>query len=148
MQFTDIMLHHSGCCASHFSKYSILFCFQCQFLCPQLKFHNYWLHQDGWRLFISPDFKWAYSIIYVINSFWKPTCISYNPTLILPWNLPSITLQYINMTDWDHYLGNESLAAPPGVVKAFDKERQELPPDQLPPSDNRGSLPTETDVAL
>lgn len=147
-QFTDIMLHHSWCCASHSSKCSLLFCFQCQFLSPQLKLRNYWLHQDGWRVFIPPGFKWAYSVIYVINWFWKPTCILYNPTLILLWNLPSISFQYINMTDWGHYLGNESLAAPPGVVEAFDEESQELSPDQLPPSDDRGPLSSQTCIPV
>lgn len=39
------------------------------------------------------------------------------------------------------YLGNETLAAPPGVVEALDKERQELPPDQVRARDDPGSLP-------
>lgn len=45
------------------------------------------------------------------------------------------------MTDGGHYLGDESLAAPPGVVEAFDKKCQELPPDQIPSGDDPGSLP-------
>lgn len=45
------------------------------------------------------------------------------------------------MTDGGYYLSNESLAAPPGVVEALDKERQELPSDQIPSGDDPGSLP-------
>lgn len=52
------------------------------------------------------------------------------------------------MTDWGHYLGNESLAAPSGVVEALDKERQELPTDQLPSGDDPGSLPIDTGVSV
>lgn len=102
-----------------------------------------------WTTWLFPrDLKWAYSIIYVINWFWKPTCILYDPTLILPRNPPTITLQFISMTDWGHYLGNESLAAPSGVVEALDEERQELPPDQLPSGDDPGSLPADTGVPV
>lgn len=49
------------------------------------------LNSPSWRLpsrwmtwLLPPDLKLAYSITYVINWFWKPTCISYDPTLILP----------------------------------------------------------------
>lgn len=45
------------------------------------------------------------------------------------------------------YLGNDSLAASPGIVEALDEERQELPPYQLPAGDDRGSLPA-SDGAL
>lgn len=45
------------------------------------------------------------------------------------------------------YLGDDSLAAPPGIVEALDEERQELPPYQLPAGDDPGSLPT-SDGAL
>lgn len=44
---------------------------------------------------------------------------------------------------WGHYLGDDSLAAPAGVVEALDEERQELPPDQLPAGDDPGSLPAD-----
>ena len=37
------------------------------------------------------------------------------------------------------YLGDESLAAPPGVVEALDEERQELAADQLPAGDDHGA---------
>lgn len=71
-----------------------------------------------------------------------------NPTLILPCTPPSVTPQFINMTDWGHYLGNESLAAPPGVVETLDKERQELPPDQLPTGDDSGSSPIDAGISV
>lgn len=49
----------------------------------------------------------------------------------------------VGLADGGCYLGNQSLAAPPGVVEALDKERQELPPDQLPAGDDPGSLPAD-----
>ena len=43
----------------------------CQFLLPQLKFHDYRLNQDGWHDFSLQILKLAYSIIFVINGFLK-----------------------------------------------------------------------------
>lgn len=140
MHFTDTTLHHPGRRRSHLS--TLIFCRQFRFLSQHFKPRNYWLHQDGWVF--HPGFKWAHSITYAINWFWKLTCILRNPTLILPCNPTSITLQSINMTDWGHYLGNESFAAPSGVVEALNKERQELLSDQLPSGDDRGSPPAVT----
>lgn len=45
------------------------------------------------------------------------------------------------MSGWGRYLGDESLAAPAGIVEALDEECQELPPYQLPAGDDPGSFP-------
>lgn len=59
-----------------------------------------------------------------------------------------VPLHFINMTDGGHYLGNESLAAPPGVVETLDEESQELPPDQLPSAEDRRAPPSDPGVPL
>lgn len=41
----------------------------------------------------------------------------------------SASLQFITATGRGHYLADDSLAAPAGVVEAFDEECEELPPD-------------------
>lgn len=115
-----------------------MFCFHHRFLFKQLKTPTT-IDYTEMNVF-PPEFKWSHSIIYVTNRFWKPMCVFHT---ILLWSLPcnraSVTLQFINMTNGGHYLRNESLAAPSGVVKALDKECQKLPSDQLPPSDDHGS---------
>lgn len=47
-----------------------------------------------------------------------------------------------------HYLGDNSLAAAPGIVEALNEECQKLPPDQLPAGDDPGSFPAQDGVLV
>lgn len=52
------------------------------------------------------------------------------------------------MGSWGDYLGDDSFAAPAGIVEALNEECQELPPDQLPAGDDPGSFPARNGVLV